>query len=329
MLPTSRPPSVLAKEDQHVLLIINPVSGKAKAKSSLHEILDALYRAEDGTPSLSRLVTVCPTMYRGHAAALAASAHARGFDRVICCGGDGTLNETINGLMSIPANDRPTLGYIPAGSTNDFAASIGLPSSLEEAARIAIQGEPHQLDIGQFVPLDIDPEIHSRFFSYIASFGAFTETSYATPQSAKNLLGHIAYLLAGIAELSNLQPHHAKVELDDGVQTEGDYIFAAVANTVSAGGVVKLPASEVSMSDGSLEVLLIRMPRNAVDLNKIVTSLLLCDYKENPMVEFYHTTHAYFTLSESIRWSLDGEEALAGARVHIHCHQRAIQLMKK
>ncbi len=313
---------------RRVLLIINPVSGKMKSKSGLYDILNELYRLPDGTPDRERRVTVCPTMCRGHATELAAGAADDGFDQVICCGGDGTLNETVNGLMSIRQDRRPALGYIPSGSTNDFASSMGLPAGLRAAARSAGGTQEMVLDVGQFIPVNGMPEASVRFFSYIATFGAFSATSYSTPQSAKNVLGHMAYILAGIADIGNILPRQVSVELSDGTATQGEYIFGAVTNTVSAGGVVKLPASEVSMSDGELEVILIRTPRNPTELNKIITSLLASDYRGNPMIEFYHTPRARFIMAEPLRWSLDGEEACGGTRIDIVCHTGAVRLKK-
>lgn len=314
-------------KNENILLIINPVSGKMKSKTGLFEILDELYRLPDGSPDTRRLVTVCPTMFRGQATALAASARDRGFDRVICCGGDGTLNETVNGLMTIPGEVRPPLGYIAAGSTNDFATSIGLPSNLRALARIAGGEGDMPLDVGQFLPLDDGFSQDSRFFSYIATFGVFSEASYATPQNVKNVLGHMAYILSGINELGNIQPYRVSVELADGTTTEGEYIFGAVTNTISAGGVVKLPADQVSLSDGALEVFLIRRPRNPGDLNRIISSLLASNYEDNPMIQFYHTPRARFTMEEPLCWSLDGEEARGGTRVEIVCHAGAIHLV--
>lgn len=343
---------------EKILLIVNPVSGRMKSKTGLFEILDELYREEivdpkadssatgaststpalfafgnltpatlGGTPLTERRVTVLPTMYRGHAAETAARAAEEGYDTVICCGGDGTLNETVNGLMSIPADDRPALGYIPAGSTNDFAASVGLSSSLRGAARAAVSEQEMPLDIGLFRPLGQEA-FPSRFFTYIASFGLFTAVSYSTPQSVKNTMGHLAYLLEGVRDLANIQPHHARVELSDGRVLEDDYVFGAVTNTTSAGGMVKLPADCVSMSDGELEVLLVHHPRTVTELNKIVTALLQQDFDGCPLIDFCHAERASFTLTEPLRWSLDGEEACGGQHVEILCQPAAVRLKK-
>lgn len=312
--------------DAHILLIVNPVSGKMKSRSGLFDILDELYRHPDESPAPERRVTVCTTLYRGHATELAASAASEGFEAVICCGGDGTLNEVINGLLSAPPEARLPLGYIPAGSTNDFASSIGLPSALRAAAHVAITNEPTALDIGHFRPATEADS--ARYFSYIASFGAFTETSYTTSQSVKNVMGHLAYILSSIRDISKITSRHVSVRLADSTALEGDYIFGAICNTTSAGGVVKLPANLVSMNDGQLELFLIRSPRTPIELNKIISSLLSTNYDDNPMIEFCHTSTARFVFTDATVWSLDGEEASGGTEVEIQCLPGAVDFRR-
>ena len=343
-----------------VLLIINPVSGRMKSKTGLFEILDELYRYDAPTtrvpsapsneasdehasaPAYGRVtpntlggdvdpdrhVTVVPTMYRGHATHLAASSARGGYDTVICCGGDGTLNETVSGLLNIPAESRPTIGYIPAGSTNDFAASLGLPTTLRGAARIAVSSEETALDVGLFAPIN-QPDAAKRNFSYIASFGIFTAASYSTPQSAKNALGRLAYLLEGVKDLANIHPHHASFELNNGTRLEGDYVFGAVSNTTSAGGIFKLPAGEVSMSDGELEVFLVHNPRTPADLTKIVSALMSGNFANCPLIELHHITSVKVHLEKPLSWSLDGEEATGVTDVRISCLPGAIKMKKK
>jgi YegS/Rv2252/BmrU family lipid kinase len=233
-------------------------------------------------------VTVVPTTHRGHAAELAAASRREGFDLVICCGGDGTLNETVRGLLSLPPEERPELGYIPAGSTNDFAASLGLPASPAQSAEIAVTSPAHFLDVGQFVPVGEDAS-PARQFTYIASFGVFTAASYTTPQAAKNVMGHAAYLVEGVKDLVSLQPRHARFELSDGETLEDDYVFCAVTNTTSAGGIIQLPKKDISFSDGLFEVLLIKHPKTPAELNRIVTALLTVNLSDCPLISFRHT----------------------------------------
>lgn len=343
------------KRSCSILLIVNPVSGRMKTKTGLFEILDELYRlpSDDtntkttmragpatalplpfgnltsttlgGDPSPDRRVTVVPTMYRGHATQMAATASLEGYDTVVCCGGDGTLNETISGLLTIPAEDRPTLGYIPAGSTNDFAASIGLSSSLRGAARTTVGDIDMSLDVGYFRPVGGE-SYPSRYFSYIASFGAFTAASYSTSQTAKNIFGHIAYLLEGVKDLANLIPRRASFVLDNETCCEGEYVFGAVTNTTSAGGVFKLPSDRVSMSDGLFELFLVHHPRTPADLNKIATALLSQDFDNCPLIELHHAKSVKVTMEENLSWSLDGEEAVAGTQIDISCIPGAVTL---
>ncbi len=346
-----------------ILLIVNPVSGRMKSKTGLFEMLDELYRldrpgtpapepeavslpastasdtaSDEDSPSFGRLtqstlggdpdpdrwVTVCPTMYRGHATQLAAGAVTGGYDTVICCGGDGTLNETIAGLLTLPPEIRPAIGYIPAGSTNDFAASLGLPATLRGAARVAVSRFESPLDVGSFSPVGQET-LPVRYFSYIASFGIFTAASYSTPQSLKNALDHLAYVLEGVKDLANIHPHHAVFALEDGTRLEGDYVFGAVTNTTSAAGIFKLPAEEVSMADGVFEVFLVHNPRTLPELNKIATALVSGNFSACPLIEFHHTSSVTVTLDTSLRWSLDGEEAIAGTCVDIRCLPAALR----
>jgi YegS/Rv2252/BmrU family lipid kinase len=344
-------------KSQKILLIVNPVSGRMKSKTGLFEILDELYRTDapvsettaqrkpaagkaatlpapfpfgnlsavtlGGEPDPNRRVTVAPTMRRGHASAMAATANAEGYDTVVCCGGDGTFNETVAGLMTIPAESRPPLGYIPAGSTNDFAASMGLSSSLRGAARTAVSDQETPLDVGLFSPLSRSPQ-ESRIFTYIASFGAFTAASYSTSQTAKNLFGHVAYLVEGIKDLGKLDSHHATFDLPDGTRIEGDYVFGAVTNTTSAGGVVKLPAEKVCLSDGLFELFLVHMPKTPADLQRIAAALLAQDFDGCPLIELHHAESVKVLLEENLSWSLDGEEAVGGKRIEIKCLPGAI-----
>jgi YegS/Rv2252/BmrU family lipid kinase len=264
-------------------------------------------------------------MYRGHATELTSHAAEEGYDTVICCGGDGTLNETISGILTIPADDRPALGYVPCGSTNDFAVSMGLSASFREAARVAMGDHEMRIDTGCFSASN-GCENAPRFFSYIASFGVFTAASYSTPQAYKNVFGHAAYILQGIKDLGNIQPRHARVELPDGTVAEGDYIFGAITNTTSVAGLVRLPTEQYSMSDGEFEVFLVHNPRTVAELNKIITALMTSDLKENPLIDFYHASSVRITLDEPIAWSLDGEEALGGPNISVTCLPKSIRI---
>jgi YegS/Rv2252/BmrU family lipid kinase len=237
-------------------------------------------------------------------------------DVVVCCGGDGTLNEAINGILKSGA-DVP-VGYIPAGSTNDFAASLHLPTNVMDAARAIVEGEPHQYDVGNFA---------DRYFTYVASFGAFTRASYATPQNVKNALGHTAYLLGGIQELSQIRPVHIRLEHDSGVM-EDDYIFGALSNSTSVGGILALDPKQVDMQDGKFELILVRAPRDILEISECIRALQTQKYNCG-MITFLSTTHARITAEPGTVWTLDGEKMECGETVEASNLHHAIRLIQK
>lgn len=301
-----------ARDPERLLLIINPVSGRLRARASMFDILEGIC-AEGYHP------TVVLTEYRGHARRLAASAAAEGYSRIICCGGDGTLNEVISGLVESGAGDDISIGYIPAGSTNDFAASLGIPTAdLAAAAKTAASGEDLTLDIGRFG--------EDRYFTYIASFGAFTAASYATPQNVKNNVGHAAYVIEGIKEFFRIKP--IKVICDDGERVlRGDYVFGGVTNSRSVGGLVKLRPELVGLNDGVFEVILIKRPKNVDELNQIVQALLTSNLNCK-MIDFFRASTVRFKLPGDTVWTLDGERAECGGKVEISVIGNAIKIKK-
>jgi len=235
-----------------MLLIINPIAGTKKLKNLLLPVLEIL--ADGGFAT-----TVMITGRRGDASTFAARGNE--YDMVVCCGGDGTLNEVINGMLS--GGVTIPLGYIPCGSTNDFANSMGLSLNIKKAAASIANGLPIPLDVGRF---------NQRYFSYVASFGIFTSPSYSTPQEAKNLLGRTAYVLEGMKDLQAIKTQYIQIKTENRV-CSGDYVFGAIANSKSFGGIVKLRDDLVSLNDGEFEVLLVKMPKTLVDLNLIINSL--------------------------------------------------------
>jgi YegS/Rv2252/BmrU family lipid kinase len=237
-------------------------------------------------------------------------------DLVVCCGGDGTFNEVINGVLRSGV-DVP-IGYIPAGSTNDFAASLHLPTNVLQAAKEIVEGQPRRYDVGQF---------SDRYFSYVASFGTFTRSSYATPQSVKNALGHTAYLLEGIQELSQLRKTHVRLELDDGV-VEDDFIFGAVSNSTSIGGILTLDPKQVDMGDGKFELLLVRAPRDLLEISECLRALQTQKYN-CAMITFRSTTHVRVLDGLEIVWTLDGERQDGQETVDIVNRHHAISLIQK
>ena len=270
-----------------MLFIMNPYSGKRRANRCLVEILELFNRA-------GYLVNVHMTSGQGDATE-AASQLGKGMDIVVCCGGDGTFNETVAGLQKGGIN--VPVGYIPAGSTNDFAASLHIPTEPMEAAREIVEGTPVSYDSGSF---------NGRFFSYVASFGAFTKTSYTTPQSVKNALGHTAYVLSGISELSQIRKEHIRLEID-GEIIEDDFLFGAICNSTSVGGVLTLDPRQVDMADGKLEVLLVRSPKSLMELADCIAAVQSQQYNNCEMITFRSGSEIRITADPEMPWTLDGE----------------------
>lgn len=290
------------------LLIVNPVSGTMKIKNVLLDIISLLDKSD-------RSVTVAVTRRRGHASEIV-RARAESMDELICCGGDGTLNEVIRGLMqsglTIPC------GYIPSGSTNDFARCMGIPTMPLEAAKAIAEGDCLAIDVGRFNK--------TQYFSYIASFGAFTAASYSTHQSTKNLLGHFAYVLEGIKDVKNISPVDVKVTVGE-QEYRGHYVFGAVINSSSIAGIVKLKSDMVDMRDGFFECILVRMPKNITELNQIVTAISRSDFS-GEMFEFFRVSDVLFEFEENSDWSLDGEHFRGGKNVWIQNKQQAFTLIQ-
>jgi len=295
-----------------ILLIVNPVAGKLRARNALMDILE-VYSAAGYD------VNVRITQSRGQATELAMAAKREMYERIVCIGGDGTLNEVISGVMA--SGENIPLGYIPMGSTNDFANSVKLPKDPIEAARATISNDMHPLDIGDFNGC--------RKFTYISSFGIFTSTSYSASQSVKNTLGHFAYILEGmksIKDIINLKSYALHIDAD-GESLDGEYVFGAIANSTSIGGIVKLNSEIVDMSDGLFEILLIRKIHNAAELSQVLISLANSDYN-NKMFDFFHASRISIRTDNRMTWSLDGEEAESGQELTITNIHNAITLCK-
>ena len=271
---------------QRLLLIINPCAGTKRIVRYLPEIIDLFRR--HGFEN-----TVYLTVAQADATEIVRERGAD-FDRIVCCGGDGTFNEVLTGMLS--AELHVPIGYIPCGSTNDFANSLHLPRSITKAARCTVEGEQISLDVGRF---------GDRYFSYVASFGAFARTSYSTPQNVKNALGHLAYILQGISDLPSIRPIHMKVEAEDHV-FEDDYIFGAVSNTTSVGGVLTLDANRVDLNDGLFELILIKSPKDIFELSECIRALSAQDYNSR-MITFISSNEVRVSSAEPLDWTLDGE----------------------
>ena len=271
---------------RRLLYLFNPVSGRGQCRTALYPVLDRFTAA-------GWLPTVIPTRAAGDAKRLAAALGPR-YDRVICGGGDGTLNETAAGLLD--CQDPPPLGYIPAGSANDFAASYGIPRTPEEAAELALSDAVRPFDVGRF---------NGRPFVYVAAFGAFTSVPYETPQGFKNLLGHLAYVLQGAVRLHTIRAIHARVEWDDG-EEEGDFILGLITNSLSVGGFRSLLPQGVSLHDGKFEGLLLRRPNSAAAWQQLLAAVTQGRLTAADALSF-SASHIRITLPEPTPWTLDGE----------------------
>ena len=295
-----------------MLFIMNPKSGVMLAPKHLSEIIGAFSGA-------GYLTQVLMTTGKGDARDFAAE-YGGEVDVVTVSGGDGTLNEVIDGLLT--GGHKTPIGYIPAGSTNDFANSIGLPKGINECVNTIIHGTACPVDIGSF---------NGRYFSYVASFGAFTSVTYSVPQNLKNIFGHAAYVMGGIKELANIKPIHVKVTLNNGEAEEevheGDYVLGAVCNSKSVGGILNLEKLDVDMNDGLMEVLLVKMPKDIIDLNDIAISTLGGSFKSEH-IETFSARSVTVELNEGIHWTLDGEYEAGSAVCEIKTVASAISLIK-
>ena len=291
---------------KRLLLVLNPTSGKRAGKRHLADVVDRFCRAD-------YIPTVFVTASRGDARRIVRT-HGGEADLVVCLGGDGTFNEVVSGLLE--GGHTTPIGYSPCGSTNDFASAIGLDKAITNAITAVLEGEPHTYDVGQF---------GDRYFSYVASFGIFSRTSYATPQNVKNALGHLAYLLEGVKELFDIRPWHVKVEVD-GTVIEDDYLFGAVSNSTSVGGVLTLDPDAVNMNDGLLELLLVKMPRNAVELSDCIRALAEHRY-DTDTITFLNGSDFTVTADPAMEWSLDGEWGSGAATLSIRNLKDAITLI--
>ena len=294
-----------------VLFIMNPKSGTMQASKMLSDILQKF-------SDYNYMTSVLMTTTRGDATRYAEN-YARDYDLLVVAGGDGTFNEVIEGLKEAEI-DIP-IGYIPSGSTNDFAAGLGLPKTIIEAAEKVVTGKVQNLDLGSF---------NGRYFSYVASFGAFTSTSYSVPQNIKNILGHAAYILGGIKDIVNIKPVHARIVADAGTDNErveeGDYLFGAVCNSTSVAGILQLSKKDVDMNDGEMEVLLIKMPQDILEVNDIVAGMLTSNL-ESMSADFFSAKTISVDIDEGTHWTLDGEYEKGASHVEIETLKSAIRII--
>lgn len=295
---------------KRALVLINKTAGTGKASTNTFSIVTKLARAGyepvvypiiPGTPfSSDRLLYE----YDGT------------IDMVLCSGGDGTLNHVISAIMDM--KQRPLLSYVPNGSTNDFAKGLGIPTVKSQAVDIAVNGHPYAYDLGR---------MNDRYFNYVAAFGAFSKVSYATDQELKNVLGYAAYVISAIAELPQNIGYstHVKVEAD-GISEEGDYLFGAISNSASVGGMNIFGEDDVKQNDGVMELLLIRAPKSIVEFNAVLAALAMKE-EGNPYITFKQVKWAKFESDTELEWTLDGEFGGAYRKTEIEVLNKAITIM--
>lgn len=287
---------------KRLLLVLNPYAGQRKANRFLPEIIraynergfDCVCYVTGGVGDATRYISL----------------NAKRFDHIVCIGGDGTLNETITGL--IESGVHCPVGYIPAGTTNDYAGSLGLSGDILQAAIDAVDGSACCFDLGSF---------NGRHFIYTASCGAFAKTSYTTPQNVKNVLGHLAYIFEGIRDLPSIKPVHMRVEWESGCM-EDDYLFCAITNSISVGGILKLDPNVVRLNDGLFEVMLVKNPTLPSHWTKLLMSLRNMDLPSE-MIEFFTAKRLNVSTDSDMEWTLDGERGECGRSFEVvNLHQR-------
>ncbi len=289
-----------------LLFIFNSHSGKGKIKNNLVEIIDIFVKAGYET-------TVYTTQSQGDAVNKAYE-EAANYDRIVCSGGDGTLDEVVTGVMK--SGIKVPVGYIPAGSTNDFGNSLGIDKDMIHAADIAANGYRFPCDIGKF---------NEDYFVYVAAFGIFTEVSYATDQGLKNMLGHTAYILEGAKQLWDIPSYRMQVEYDGNVLYD-EFIYGMITNSMSVGGFKGIIPGNISLNDGKFEVTLIRMPKNPIELNDILAFLTGMS-KDSTMVYSFQTDHIKLTSNEVVPWTLDGEFGGDHQVVRLNDCQQALDII--
>jgi diacylglycerol kinase (ATP) len=273
---------------KHLLFIVNPQSGKGKIKNHLLPVVDIFVKG-------GYEVTVYPTQSKLDAYHKITKDAAQ-YQLVVVSGGDGTINEVVCGMMNLSPKKRPLLGYIPAGSTNDYAASLGIPKNMLRAAKSIMEGREFACDVGSF---------NHQYFNYVAAFGAFTDVAYETPQQNKNMLGHMAYILEGMKRLPNLQSYPMTVKYDGHV-IEDEFIFGMVSNTTSVGGIKSSHKEDIQLNDGIFEVVLIKMPANLIEFQQTLAGIMRREWSGE---QYYmlKTSEIEFFSESPVRWTLDGE----------------------
>ena len=291
-----------------IFFVFNPKAGQNKIKTKIGDIIE-LYSME------GHQVTIAATTKRGDATELTLNL-SDDYDRVICAGGDGTLDEVIEGMSK--RRKKISIGYIPAGSTNDYAVSLGLPVRTMDAAKTAISEKTFFSDMGGF---------NDKTFVYVAAFGLFTDVSYETPQNLKNRLGHAAYILEGIKKLNEIKSYKVHVETDT-MKIDDEFLYGMVTNSESVGGFKKITGENIELNDGLFEVTLFKKPRNPIEVNEIINALLLRDLNTH-MIYSFKSDHVIFTSEETMSWTLDGEFGGDEKEVVVTDYNKAFEIAVK
>ena len=295
---------------KRLLFFVNPNAGHTEIRSSLMDVLQVF--AEGGYEPTVHMTAAPRDLTR------TILAHGAEYDRIVCCGGDGTLNEAVSGLMGLPADSRPPLGYIPGGTVNDEASTLGLAKEPVAAARAIVTGRPFPIDIGSFGG--------DRFFTYVAAFGIFTGVAYSTPQEDKRVLGRLAYFLGGVQQLGDLHPTHVRVHCDE-LDVEDDVLVGLVCSTLSVGG-FKVPEQfGVSLNDGYSELVLIRDIKNLADFSSVASCLLRSDFSDPNYFTVCHTRSVRFSFDRPVAWTLDGEYGGDVRTVFLQNNCRAVDII--
>ena len=291
-----------------MLFVFNPKAGKGKIKTHLLDIID-IFSSHD-----YEIIIRCTQAPRD--AYEKAKEYANSVDMIVCSGGDGTLDEVVTGIME--AESSVPIGYIPAGSTNDFANSLFMPKNMTKVAEMIMEEELYHCDIGRF---------NQKTFAYVAAFGLFTDVSYETDQDLKNVLGHVAYVLEGVKRLFDIKSYHMKVTSDE-VQAEDDFIVGMITNSRSVGGFKNLTGKNVDMNDGLFEVTLIVHPKNPLQLQEIITALVMAE-DNTDLIYSFKTKKLTIESDEEVPWTLDGEFGGDHSYVDIENKHKALNLYLK
>lgn len=297
---------------QKILLILNGSAGKGRVKSKTYEIIEQICKDK----CIVTVVTVSPenTLESNEIF----KSDWKSFDKIVCAGGDGTLNRTINAVIDKNLFNESVIGYIPSGSTNDFAKTIGIPKNFTKAINTAINGNVYKYDIGKF---------NDKHFNYVAAFGAFSAVSYTTNQNFKNVFGHAAYFLQVLNNFSENIKYKSYLKIKTDVfEEEGNYVFGAIHNATSVGGFNISSKKNVMLNDGLFEILLIKAPQNFSELSKIAQSLLNGDF-DNPFLSFHQIKYAEIKSEDEVAWTLDGEFGGKSKNVRFDVKPSAIQIM--